>query len=222
MGKGAIRSHFPGAARRCAAAVVCLALSGAAQGRSDNGMVLVAKPEINDPSFARTVVLVREHGHGRMVGIVLNRPTETRLAELFSGGKNRRRQSDRIFAGGPVAPNTLVFLARLKKPPPHTLHVFGDVHLGFDAGALEALLRRPESVLDLRVYRGYAGWTLRQFHGEIDRGDWHVLRADAGVVFSTDPEKLWSEMIRRTAGTTARHGTHQRHLAGVHAAGMGQ
>jgi multiple sugar transport system substrate-binding protein len=54
-----------------------------------------------------------------------------------------------------------------------------------------------------RVFAGYAGWSAGQLAGEIEDGAWYVLDAVAADVFTTDPEGLWSRVLRRQGGDLA-------------------
>jgi len=45
------------------------------------GRLLIASPVLVDPNFHRTVVLIAEHTDEGAMGLVLNRPAETLVAE---------------------------------------------------------------------------------------------------------------------------------------------
>src|SRR5438128_6597101 len=47
------------------------------------GRLLVATPRLYDPNFFRTVVLVLEHSADGALGVVINRPSETDVAEAL-------------------------------------------------------------------------------------------------------------------------------------------
>jgi putative transcriptional regulator len=55
----------------------------------------------------------------------------------------------------------------------------------------------------LRVFAGYAGWGSGQLQTEIDEGAWYVLSAEPGDAFVTEPERLWSAVLRRQGGDVA-------------------
>jgi putative transcriptional regulator len=50
----------------------------------------------------------------------------------------------------------------------------------------------------LHVYLGYSGWTEPQLENEVDLGAWYIFRGDAAAVFDSDPDSLWSRLIRET------------------------
>ena len=70
--------------------------------------LLVALPSLDDPNFARSVVLLCQHDAGGAMGIVVNRASEYRLGEVLSqvglqGGDETLREQP-VLGGGPVHP----------------------------------------------------------------------------------------------------------------------
>jgi putative transcriptional regulator len=56
----------------------------------------------------------------------------------------------------------------------------------------------PEGGVDnVRVYRGYAGWTSRQLEGEMKRGSWLVLRVLPADLATDEPADLWEAVLDR-------------------------
>ena len=166
--------------------------------------LLVATPNLGDPNFERTVVLVLEHGEEGALGVVLNRPSELDLAEPLPEWARAAAHPSVIFIGGPVSPSAAVCLARV-----------GD-RLAGGADGWEPLLGRvgtmdldsdPDQVIprleEIRVFAGYAGWGPGQLESEIAAGGWFVVDADASDPLSPDPERLWAAVLRRQRGTLA-------------------
>lgn len=167
-------------------------------------ILLVARKGMRDPNFQQTVLLLTSHGRRGTIGVILNRPMETGLDQLFPGNPGLSSGQDRLHFGGPVARNTLVFLYRAPSKANEALHVVDDVYMSMSSTILAGLLRREAPTQDLRVFRGYAGWAGGQLEVEIARGDWHVLKVDPEVVFSKAPEKLWREMVIRATAIEVR------------------
>jgi putative transcriptional regulator len=165
-----------------------------------NAVFLIANPGLQDPNFRETVVLVTQPREGGPWGVIINRPLDHRLTEVFTEYETLKNRKDVLFFGGPVARDGLVFLVRSLKPPPRAVPVLRDVYFISDIDWIDELLQRPEPTRGLRVYSGYAGWAPGQLQSEIARGGWHVLPADAATVFDKDPADIWPELIKR-AGT---------------------
>jgi putative transcriptional regulator len=175
--------------------------AGAAEGDA-NAIFLVASSELRDPNFRETVVLVTHPREGAPWGVIINRPLEQPLSEVFAEFESLKGRKDTLFFGGPVVPDGLVFLVRSSQPPPRAVAVLRDVYFVGDIEWIEGLLQRPEPTRGLRVYAGHSGWGPGQLQAEIARGGWHVLPADAATVFETDPSSIWPELIKRA--TTKR------------------
>lgn len=163
----------------------------------------MATPNLGDPNFDRTVVLVLEHGHEGALGVVLNRPSELDVAEPLPEWARAAADPAVVFIGGPVAPSAAVCLARLdaSQDTAGWQVVVGQTvgTLDLDADPDEAIPR----LRDLRVFAGYAGWGPRQLEGEIADGGWFVVDAEAADPLSSAPGDLWAAVLRRQRGTLA-------------------
>ena len=148
------------------------------------GQLLVAAPDLLDPNFRRTVMLVGEHGDEGAMGVVLNRPSPLTvdvavppLAGLVEGG-------ELVHVGGPVQSQAIVVLGDFHDPAEAAAIVVGSV--GFLRGEIES----AEDVGALeraRVFAGYAGWGPGQLEGEIAESSWIVEPAIPEDVFTEDP-----------------------------------
>src|SRR5438445_33623 len=77
-----------------------------------DGIVLVAKPGLPDPNFSETVVLVTHTDEGNPVGVILNRPTNLKLAEVAPRVRGAQNFTEPLYSGGPVMREVLVALFR--------------------------------------------------------------------------------------------------------------
>jgi putative transcriptional regulator len=178
--------------------------AGAAE-ESANAVFLVASPVLLDPNFRETVVLVTQPREGGPWGVIINRPLDYLLSDVFTDIETLRNRKDVLFFGGPVAQDGLVFLVRSQQPPPRAVPVLRDVYVISDLEYIEKLLRRPDPMRDLRVYSGYSGWAPGQLQQEILRGGWVLVPADADMVFEDDPARIWPELIKRATTKRTLH-----------------
>jgi putative transcriptional regulator len=158
------------------------------------GQFLIASRGLLDPNFAKTVVLVVVHNDEGAVGVILNRPTEVRLAEMVEELEGVEERPETVWVGGPVAHWQLVLLFRTELESEEDEPVFEDVYFSASRAVLEQLLEKNE---EFRVYAGYAGWSPGQLEQEIARGGWHVLPGDPEMVFDPEPLSLWKELVTR-------------------------
>ncbi|MEP9381438.1 YqgE/AlgH family protein [Nocardioides sp. KR10-350] len=173
------------------------------------GMLLVATPELRDPNFMDTVVLLLDVDEGGVLGVVLNRPSPVPVADVLDPWAGSVAHPDVLFQGGPVSPEAALAVALLRDPD--------DVPVGFRAveGASQLGLldldTPPElvegSLSGLRIFAGYAGWGAGQLAGEIGEGDWYVVEAEDADPFRDEVTELWRDVLRRQPGNLAWHST---------------
>jgi putative transcriptional regulator len=165
------------------------------------GRLLVAEPTMDDPNFARTVVLLLEHSDEGTLGVVLNRPSETTVGEALPGWAPVAATPAVVFVGGPVAPTGALALGTVSD---------GDA-MGWNTvlgpiGLLD-LNQSPEhaapEVTQARLFAGHAGWGPGQLEGELATGGWFVVDAEPGDALAADPEQLWSAVLARQRGRLA-------------------
>ncbi len=161
------------------------------------GKVLVASRRLGDPLFARTVILLVHYGRRSVLGLVLNRRTKVPISRVFNL-KAARDRSDPVYLGGPVQPSVVFALLKSPVDEKKAENVFGQVYLISAKSLFEKkLASRPDPAV-FHVYLGYAGWTQQQLQSEVRMGAWFIFPAEADEVFNSDPEALWSRMIRET------------------------
>lgn len=163
------------------------------------GKLLVASPTLGDSTFARAVVLVAEHTDQGAMGLVLNQPSETLVADSVDELGRLVEEEDAVFVGGPVQAQAVMVLAEFDDLDAAAAIVVGDV--GFlpadaDLEQLAEVTRRA------KVFAGHAGWGAGQLDEELAEGAWIVVDADPGDPFR-DPEELWRAVLARRGGAYA-------------------
>jgi putative AlgH/UPF0301 family transcriptional regulator len=162
------------------------------------GKLLVASRDLGDPIFAKTVILLVHYDSNSVVGLMLNRRSEVPLSRVFEQLKAAKSRSDPVYLGGPVEISAVFALLRSKAKPKSAERILGDVYLISTKPLFEKTLSaRPDPGV-FHVYLGYAGWTPDQLRKEVEVGAWFIFQGDAQTVFNSDPDNLWSQMIRKT------------------------
>ena len=161
--------------------------------------LLVAMPQLLDPNFRRTVVLLIHHDAEGTFGVVLNRTTEIRASQLCESIEVEWRGDPdaEIHWGGPVQPQTGWVLFDASEGDDAEEDVREVVPgVGF-AGSL-AVLRRMASAPpgQLRILLGYAGWGPGQLESELAQGAWLVAPAEPAFVFETELDEMWTQVVR--------------------------
>ena len=177
-------------------------LPAASQRTSLAGQLLIAAPNMGDPRFYQTVVLLVLQDRNGAMGIVVNRPLEERplasLLEALGETATGVAGSVRIFAGGPVQPELGFVLHSADYHRPETVAIEGHLAMTSSREILRDIAngRGPKQSL---VAFGYAGWGPGQLEGELARRFWFTTPADANLVFEEARDRLWENaMTRRT------------------------
>lgn len=181
-----------------------LLLGGAAAAQ---GLLLVARPNMEDSNFNETVVVVTQDMNGAALGVIINRPTTQSLAALLPNNEKLKRFTDPLHFGGPVEEGGLFALYQVDGPGQGDIKLgqayalLPGINLALHPEAVEALMEKPPE--KIRFYSGYSGWAPGQLRTEIDRGGWFVMDADAATLFRADTSKLWAELVSRMRSITA-------------------
>src|ERR1700704_698355 len=180
-------------------ALLVLATAAFAQGSSKT-LFLVARPGMPDPNFRETVVLVAQEEGAEATGVVINRPTDRSLAEMLPIERFKPFKEP-IFLGGPVAPQGLFAVFQADRVSGAAVPMLPGLYLPVVPDSIDALVENPPP--NISFFSGYSGWAPGQLRGELDRGEWLVVDADAATVFLKDTSRLWQDMVRRASAIRA-------------------
>lgn len=172
-------------------------IAGVSAGDLKPPVFLLAMPQVQDPFFHKSVVLLLAHEDEGSFGFIVNRPTEMKVAEVLEGldlawGGD---DSSRAFLGGPVQPQLgTVLYGAAPAPDAATPQVLPGVAITQQLSDLAGLASEPPPAF--KLFLGYAGWGAGQLVEEILRNDWLTAPASAHLVFATVPETAWEEALR--------------------------
>ena len=160
------------------------------------GQLLIDSPKIVDPNFRRVVVYMAEHTEEGAMGLVINRPADTTIAEAVPDLEWLAGDRDAgVWLGGPVSPASVIVLAEFEDPSRAALVVDGD--LGFVPAEIDAQDTFAAGVRRTRVFAGHSGWGPGQLEAELEEDSWIIDPAQRGDVFTAEPDALWSRVLRR-------------------------
>lgn len=155
---------------------------------------LIAMPALKDPNFFHTVTFICQHNHEGALGVIINRPAEMALNEIFEqmdiSPKAKAVGDYPVCFGGPVQMERGFILHRSGKAWKSTLPVTERVSLTTSRDLLEAMAlgEGPESPL---ITLGYAGWAAGQLEQEILDNAWLSVPADESILFDLPFEERW-------------------------------
>jgi len=163
------------------------------------GKLLVASPALGDPNFYRAVVLMCTHGTDGSFGVVLNRPLPTLAVDRVRAWGRDVAWPANLFAGGPVQPDVTFAVglaATVRSEAWWTSIVQGLGLVSLNADPYEVL----PSLVQFRIFAGYAGWRAGQLEAEIYGESWFVVDAHPADALTDEPERLWHNVLRRQPG----------------------
>jgi len=166
------------------------------------GQLLIASPDIGDPRFAHTVILMVKHDKDGALGITINRPVgEKSIASLLEGPGEDVSGIEgtlRIFAGGPVQPDLGFVVHSAEYRREDTITVDEHVALTANRQILRDIGHHRGPVKTLFAL-GYAGWGPGQLENELARHDWFTAPEEPKLIFDDNPANLWEDaMAHRT------------------------
>lgn len=161
------------------------------------GQLLLASPSLFDPNFRRTVVLITEHNDEGAAGLVLNRRSDTSVADALPDLAPLVEDEEVVYVGGPVQQEAVLCLAEFEDPDDAAMLVVD--HVGFvpgdgDFDLLAAGTRRA------RVFAGYAGWGPGQLEAELEESSWIVEDSEQFDLFADPGLDLWGSILRKKGG----------------------
>ncbi|MEE9561543.1 MAG: YqgE/AlgH family protein [Thermoanaerobaculia bacterium] len=165
--------------------------------------LLLAMPQVLDPFFYRSVILLLRHNDEGSHGFIINRPTEIELSEILKGMEItwHGEPTAMAFFGGPVQSQigSVMFTSDSGEWTSDTdkegpTEVSPGIHISQSLEDLGRLAADPPE--SFRLFLGYAGWGPDQLMDEIMRNDWLTAPVLDELLFSAEPEGMWATALR--------------------------
>lgn len=164
----------------------------------DTPLLLVAMPQVGDPFFNRSVVLLLEHTKDGSFGLIVNRPLELTIKSVIGdlGVAWKGDEDAVVYLGGPVQPTagiTLFDSSGTMVDRERVRNIAPGVDLANDTETLKLLATEPPT--HVRLFVGYAGWVGGQLEEELTRNDWLIAPLDSKLLFADDPSMVWNKAL---------------------------
>lgn len=160
---------------------------------------LIAMPAMQDPHFARSLTYICEHNEEGAMGIIVNRPIDLTLPDLFSRIDltldDPAFEDTPVYFGGPVQTDRGFVLHRPMGRWHSTLQVNAQIGLTSSRDILESV-GSIETPGDFIVTLGYAGWSEGQLEEELAANAWLTVKADPAIIFGVAPEDRLNAAMR--------------------------
>jgi len=178
-------------------ALFVLLLAWAALSRStelSQPLVLVATPELRDPVYGASVLVVTPIGNDQHLGFIVNRPTAVTLGKVFPEHAPSQKIVDPVYLGGPVDVQAIFALVqRPQSPGGSSVQIMPGLFATLDAATVDRIIESGGS--RARFVAGLVLWRPGELDAEIRQGAWLVREPDASLV-TRNPDGLWEELVR--------------------------
>ena len=164
------------------------------------GKFLIAMPNLIDPNFWQSVVLLGVHSDSEgAFGLIVNRPLEIDMRDILSelGQDVGGHELPEVLAGGPVQPSQgfVVFQRGVHEPGDDDIAVSESIAVSGNTETLASL------ALDATPNRyclmlGYSGWYPGQLETEIEQNSWLVAPLDSDILFEVPAPERWAAALR--------------------------
>ena len=170
------------------------------QGQFLTGQFLVATPEIGDPRFRETVILMVRHNKDGAMGLIINRPAGDQkmsriLQDLGDSGEGATG-SVPLYLGGPVQPELGFILHTTDYRRAGIIDVNGTVGVTATKEIVRDIAAGSGPKKFMLIF-GYAGWGPGQLEGELKRNSWYTTPFELSMVFDLERDRVWERAVER-------------------------
>jgi putative transcriptional regulator len=167
---------------------------------------LLSMPQLMDPNFNRTVVLLCRHSEkDGAFGVVVNRPllTTGRVTVNLDPPASTDRELQ-LWIGGPVEPQRSWILVGREGVADDDAgtRITDNLYLSTSPDLLRRMLD-PEPPPLARLIVGYSGWGPGQLEAELQASAWLMAEVDRDLIFTTPSDRMWETAIRRLGADPA-------------------
>lgn len=160
--------------------------------------LLLSMPQLLDPNFAKSVVLLCEHAKEGAFGLIVNRPSDVSAAEAVHLEPPVQDANDLpLLIGGPVEPQRGWILTAAAPEDVESKGVGAGLHLSASPLLLRRVLTARPLPRRTHVLAGYAGWGPGQLDEELAHSAWLIMPVELDLIFEIPPAAAWEMAIRR-------------------------
>ncbi len=164
--------------------------------------LLIASPQMRDPFFERTVVLVWHHDGDGAIGVVVNRPLAHKLGDVLDLDTEDLSyyRDNRVAWGGPVENSSGTVITASALADEDGWNLPDGLAVTRSQEVLVKLIRRQGALL---LCLGYAGWGAGQLDKEIQEGGWLFTEPSRAILFDAAAEDRYDRALATLGLTTA-------------------
>lgn len=162
------------------------------------GYLLVASPQLRDANFIKTILLVIQHNAQGALGLILNRPINATIDEVWSQvSETPCRRHDVLHHGGPCEGP---LMAVHGYEPASQIEVASGIYFSAEKDNVESLIQQNDG--PAKIFVGCAGWGPDQLEAELQTGSWLTMPATLDHIFGGGQEQ-WVTVTRQIVRSTS-------------------
>jgi putative transcriptional regulator len=174
--------------------------------------LLLAMPQMNDPYFMKTVVLILKHNSEGALGVIINKslkdeddgPALMRAEIKDLAGNTVSEFDETLFDGGPVEEEKVTSLHNISEIGQPELKISENLFMSDDPQTFQRIFEFPDSENRRRFFLGKSEWTPGQLDTEIRNGAWYPASFDMNLLFYKKPAnpenaEQWQDEIWKKA-----------------------
>jgi putative transcriptional regulator len=167
-------------------------------------LLLLSMPQMADPNFTQTVILLCDYTEEGAFGLVVNRQMTDPAWQVITTKPDVRVDPDlRLWVGGPVdIQRAWVLMAEAQGPDEEQREIAPGVLLSVSQDLTLRLLQEPPTPR-AKVIVGYSGWAAGQLDQELAASAWLTADVDPGLIFGVPADEMWETAIRRLGADPA-------------------
>jgi len=164
---------------------------------------LVATPEMKDPRFDKTVIIMLVNNAEGSMGLVINKPIGLISIKNFTGYSKKLMNEKKLndlkvlaFWGGPVEEDK-VYVIHTKEYKSKSTKSYKHISISNDFDILLDIAKNKGPKKSL-VILGYSGWAAGQLEGEMDLDEWALSEINSKLIFDTSPNNKWIKAYEKS------------------------
>lgn len=165
-----------------------------------NNNLLIAHPNLRDPNFYQSVVLIIDRNPDGVFGLIINKQEDDiSLFDVFAGIDEKSREIP-VYFGGPVQPEAVFILHEREDDPDAGQRIMDGLFMGSSLYLVERLLESNDRMLFIH---GYAGWGKNQLENEIAQNSWieaPFKKEDVPFHTFSTSENIWRSALEKMGG----------------------
>ncbi len=160
-----------------------------------NQQFLIALPDMQDPRFKQSVILICQHHAKGAMGLVINHELKLQTDEIFADLQlDPPAKNQLALDGGPLSQNSGFILHNSSKNYKSSIKITNKLTLTTSKDILQEIASQSFKH-DWQFVLGYSGWVSNQLEDEIAQNTWLTAPLNDEIIFHTENKDKWQKAL---------------------------